>query len=110
MRVMQMSKINKIVPFGWKPFSAKQIQVLSWWLDDRYKNNTALICDGAVRSGKTVCMSFSYINWATEKYNGMNFALCGKTIASCRRNVVQPLKQMLLSRGYMYMTIEVRTY
>lgn len=96
-----MSKINKVVPFGWKPFSAKQIQVLSWWLDPRYKNNTALICDGAVRSGKTVCMSFSYINWATERYNGMNFALCGKTIASCRRNVVQPLKQMLMSRGYM---------
>lgn len=97
--MVAMSK-NSIVPFEFKPFSEKQLMVLGWWLLPQYKKLNAIICDGAVRSGKTIAMSFSYINWATEKFNGMNFALCGKTISSCRRNVVQPLKQMLLSRGY----------
>lgn len=34
------------------------------------------------------------------RFNGQNFALCGKTIASLRRNVVGVLKQMLTARGY----------
>lgn len=97
---MSVALKNKVVPFEFKPFSKKQLLVLGWWMLPQYKKYNALICDGAVRSGKTVSMSFSYVNWATESYNGYNFALCGKTIASCRRNVVQPLKQMLLSRGY----------
>ena len=91
---------NRVVPFDFKPFSEKQLLVLGWWMLPQYKNKNALICDGAVRSGKTVSMCFSYVNWATYSYNGYNFAICGKTIASVRRNVIQPLKQMLLSRGY----------
>jgi PBSX family phage terminase large subunit len=93
-------KSGKVVPFRFKTFSEKQLLVLGWWMLPKYKHYTALICDGAVRSGKTVSMSFSFVNWATECFNGMNFAICGKTIQSCRRNVVQPVKQMLLSRGY----------
>ena len=33
-------------------------------------------------------------------YNGQNFAMCGKTIGSFRRNVLFWLKLMLKSRGY----------
>ena len=83
---------NRVVPFDFKPFSEKQLLVLGWWMLPQYKNKNALICDGAVRSGKTVSMCFSYVNWATYSYNGYNFAICGKTIASVRRNVIQPLK------------------
>ena len=91
---------HKIVPFDWKQFSQKQLTVLGWWVHPKLKKYQTIICDGAVRSGKTVCMSFSFINWATTTYNRYNFALCGKTVGSARRNIVQPLKQMLLSRGY----------
>ena len=35
-----------------------------------------------------------------ESFDGQNFALCGKTIQSLRRNVIGQLKTMLLSRGY----------
>ncbi|OWA36798.1 hypothetical protein B9G55_01585 [Saccharibacillus sp. O16] len=52
-------------------------------------------------------MSFSFVAWATEKFNGVNFGMAGKTIGSLRRNVIGPLKQMLYSRGYI--VVEHRT-
>lgn len=88
--------------FNWKPFSDKQIQVLTWWMkgDSPHADKDALICDGAVRSGKTSSMSFSYVVWATETFNGENLGMSGKTIGALRRNLIGPLKQMLYSRGY----------
>ena len=92
---------NRVIPFDFKPFSPKQQMVLSWWVDSSpYKDYDCIVCDGAVRSGKTVSMALSFVMWAMEKFNGYNFALCGKTVGSLRRNVIGPLKQMLMSRGY----------
>lgn len=92
---------DRVIPFDFKPFSPKQQKVLTWWCDTSpYKDYDIIICDGAVRSGKTVSMALSFVMWAMERYNGFNFALCGKTVGSLRRNVVGPLKQMLMSRGY----------
>lgn len=74
---------------------------MAWWAPGSpYKDYDAIICDGAVRSGKTVSMALSYVQWAMETFNGMNFGMCGKTIHAHRRNVIKPLKQMLKSRHY----------
>lgn len=59
-----------------------------------------IIADGAIRSGKTVAMSLSFVLWAMASFNGQNFGMCGKTIGSFRRNVLFWLKLMLRSRGY----------
>lgn len=67
---------------------------------DKYRDYDAIIADGAVRSGKTVSMALSFVDWATESFDGQNFGMCGKTIQSFRRNVISPLKQMMLGRGY----------
>ncbi len=67
--------------------SNKQVQVLKW----PYTGHTALICDGAVRTGKTSVMSLSFILWAMGNFSGCNFALCGKTVGSAERNIMQPL-------------------
>ena len=92
---------DRVIPFQFQPFSRKQQIVLSWWTDaSAYKDMNAIICDGAVRSGKTVSMALSFVMWGMERFDGKNFALCGKTVGSLRRNVVGPLKQMLKSRGY----------
>lgn len=92
---------NRVVPFEFKPFSKKQQMVLNWWMKDSpYHRYNCIIADGAVRSGKTVSMALSFVLWAMEDFDGYNFALCGKTVGSLRRNVVGPLKQMLLSLGY----------
>lgn len=87
--------------FYFKPFSKKQRKVLNWWCDSSpVKDKDGIIADGAIRSGKTVCMSLSFVFWAMTRFNGQNFGMCGKTIGSFRRNVLFWLKIMLRSRGY----------
>ena len=86
--------------FRFKPFSTKQLKVLKLWLDPRVKHMDGIIADGAIRSGKTVVMSLSFVIWAMETFQSQNFGMCGKTIGSFRRNVVTVLKLMLCSRGY----------
>ena len=66
-----MSRIRK--------FSPKQLQVMKWWKQDR----DAIICDGAVRSGKTLCMGVAFLLWAMICFHDQQFALCGKTIGRC---------------------------
>lgn len=92
---------NKRPVFQFKPFSKKQRKVLNWWFDTSpVKDYDGIIADGAIRSGKTVSMSLSFVFWAMETFSGQNFAMCGKTIGSFRRNVLFWLKLMLRSRGY----------
>ena len=50
----------------------------------------ALICDGAVRSGKTSMMTIAFVEWAMACFNGMNFGICGKTVRSAERNIIAP--------------------
>lgn len=83
-----------------KNFSNKQKLVLTWWNKEKYKNFDAIICDGAVRSGKTVCMSLSFVFWAFSQFNNQSFAICGKTISSIKRNVIFLLIDSLKSIGF----------
>ena len=84
-----------------RPFSRKQLRVLTWWCEGSPdQGHDAIICDGAVRSGKTLCMSLSFVFWAFYAFNDTSFALCGKTISSLRRNVVTPMIPMLKSLGF----------
>lgn len=92
---------TRIQIFRFKPFSKKQKKVLTWWMPDSpVKDYDGIIADGAIRSGKTVSMSLAFVFWAMSTFNGQNFAMCGKTIGSFRRNVLFWLKLMLRSRGY----------
>lgn len=92
---------KKPAPFKFKPFSKKQLQVLTWWRKDSpVKDKDGIICDGSIRAGKTVVMSLSFVMWAMETFDDENLGMAGKTIGSFRRNVITPLKRMLKSRGY----------
>lgn len=116
-----MSSVHLKAPqFKYAPFSRKQLQVLSWWLDPRAKqfgnlsevkkkhpewlnrsDKEVLIADGSIRAGKTLIMSMSYIEWSMTNYSNEQFGIAGKTIGSLRRNVITPLKRMLAGRkGY----------
>lgn len=89
--------------FKFEPFSRKQRQTLNWWTEDSpVCEYDGLIADGAIRSGKSLCMSLSFVLWAMTEFNGENFAMCGKTVGSFRRNVLVWLKRMLTGRGYSY--------
>lgn len=87
--------------FKFQPFSRKQRMVLNWWTKDSpVKDMDGIIADGAIRSGKTVSMSLSYVMWAMSSFNGQDFIMAGKTISSFQRNVLTTLRSMLSSRGY----------
>lgn len=77
-------------------FSPKQMRVLTWWRQGAWE---ALICDGAVRSGKTFAMGLSFFLWAQGCFHGRQFGLCGKTIGSLRRNLLTELVPYLRKLG-----------
>ena len=82
--------------------SPKQMKVLTWWQNPEWE---AIICDGAVRSGKTFAMGLSFFLWAERCFQGRQFGLCGKTIGSLRRNLLSELVPCLRSMG---MTVKER--
>lgn len=69
--------------------SPKQADIFKFIFSDDY----ALICDGAVRSGKTTVMISAFVIWAMENFDKTNFGICGKTVQSAERNVLKPLQQ-----------------
>lgn len=84
-------------------FSQKQMKVLCWWeRKSPWENYEAIICDGAVRSGKTTCLCISFIFWAMSKFENQNFVIAGKTIASVRRNILTFLIPALKDMGFAY--------
>ena len=86
---------------AFRRFSPKQLRVLSWWCPSSADSvRDAIICNGAVRSGKTVCMSLSFILWAFYRYDDCAFAFCGKTITSLRRNLITPMLPLLTELGF----------
>lgn len=82
-------------------FSKAQLRALTWWCDSSpYKTLDAIICDGAVRSGKTLCMGVSFISWAMGRFDGARFGLCGKSVTSLRRNLVSVLLPVMGELGF----------
>lgn len=71
-------------------FSQKQAEVLKF----AYNDEEILICDGAVRSGKTIAMSIAFVLWAMTYFDRTNFAICGKTVSNAERNILRPLCQV----------------
>lgn len=79
----------------YRKFSKRQLLAMTWWNRPGLQDHDALICDGAVRSGKTVSMVDGFFLWSMANFSGEVFALCGKTVSSLRRNVVVHLQQWL---------------
>lgn len=80
---------------NYKRFSKRQLLAMTWWNRPQFKMLDAIICDGAVRSGKTVCMADGFFIWSMSTFRNCNFALCGRSISSLRRNVVSNLSSWL---------------
>ncbi len=81
-------------------FSQKQKSVLTWWLPGSpHYEKEAIVCDGAVRSGKTMAMGLSFFLWAMTSFHRQRFGICGKTIASLRRNVLGEILPKLEGLG-----------
>ena len=81
-------------------FSQKQRRVMTWWVPGNPDfSREAIVCDGAVRSGKTMAMGLSFFLWAMSSFDRQRFGICGKTIASLRRNVLAEVLPRLERMG-----------
>ena len=83
-----------------KAFSKKQSLAAGWWSRRETSGYDAIICDGAVRSGKTTAMSLGFVSWAMTTFHRQSFAICGRTVTALKRNVVKPLVEMLGDLGF----------
>jgi len=84
-------------------FSDKQRLALTWWMPGRKTARyEALVCDGAVRSGKTLAMGIGFFLWAMVCFDRQRFGICGKTIQSLRRNVLAEILPRLTKLGMVW--------
>lgn len=77
--------------FDINDYSKKQRIIFKWWKLKKTRHKDGIICDGAIRSGKTSCMGLSFVFWASISFDKCAFAFCGKTIGSLRRNMLAEL-------------------
>ena len=76
-------------------FSEKQMLAMFWWLKPSTEKYKAIICDGSVRSGKSISMTVGFVFWSMKNFDGESFAFCGKTIESLKRNIITPMHKWL---------------
>ncbi len=77
--------------------SPKQRKVLEWWRDGGFD---AVICDGAVRSGKTFALSVSFFLWAMCRFQRQRFGVCAASINGTRRNLLGQVRPVLEGLGF----------
>ena len=66
--------------------SDKQMKLLSF----QYSNYDGVIADGAIRTGKTSILMIGFVDWAMRTFNNRVFGICGRTIGSVIKNIVDP--------------------
>ena len=79
---------------------------MTWWNRPDLNRYEGILCDGAVRSGKTVSMILGFFLWSMSSFQGTTFAICGKTVGALRRNILDNLPQWL---GGLFRFREYRT-
>jgi len=96
-------KRKRTTSFKFQPFSLKQKKLLMWWTDrSPYRDYDMVIAEGAIRSGKTIAMIDSFITWSLAKHRHQNFIVAGKSMGALKRNVLEPMFQILTAKGIDY--------
>ncbi|MHB1681604.1 MAG: PBSX family phage terminase large subunit [Bacilli bacterium] len=95
--------MKRIASFAFRPFSRKQKQLLTWWMDKSpHHDMDMVIADGAIRSGKTIAMIDSFLTWSLYRFTGETFIVAGKSMGALKRNVLKPMFQILAAKGIPY--------
>ena len=76
-------------------FSPRQMLAMTWWNRPGLQEYDGILCDGAIRSGKTVSMAVGFFLWSAANFNHQVFGICGKTIGALRRNLIIHLADWL---------------
>lgn len=108
---MPNAKIRAVQGFKFQPFSEKQMKLLNWWAKDSpVKDKYMCIADGSVRSGKTISICLSFLLYVMSHFNHQMVAMAGKSVGSVKRNIIVPLKGMLITLGYEYIEHRSENY
>lgn len=95
---------NQDGAFKFEAFSNKQLKLLNWWRKGSpYSEYGICIADGAIRSGKTIAMIASFLQFAMEEFEGCDFIIAGRSVGALKRNVINPLKRILNAWGWEYL-------
>ena len=68
---------------------------MTWWNKKALGELDGILCDGAVRSGKTMALTCGFFLWSMTSFDRQVFALCGKTVGALRRNLILPMNDWL---------------
>ena len=79
----------------YQSFSKRQLLAMTWWNRPNLKEREGILCDGAIRSGKTLSMVTGFFLWSMTCFDGCCFGLCGRTIGALRRNIIGNLPAWL---------------
>lgn len=79
----------------YRKLSNRQRLAMLWWNTEKFLDRDGIICDGSIRSGKTVSMTVGFALWAMCSFSGQTFAICGKTIESLRRNIIVHMREWI---------------
>lgn len=90
--------------------SENQRFVFRWWTARELSDYDGIICDGAVRSGKTFCLSASFMTWAMTNFDKCIFGLCSKTIVSLKRNILPALREYMKAMGMTAVEVTSKNY
>lgn len=90
--------------------SENQRFVFRWWTARELSDYDGIICDGAVRSGKTFCLSASFMTWAMTNFDECIFGLCSKTIVSLKRNILPALRGYMKAMGMTAVEVTSKNY
>ena len=82
------------------PLSLRQRKAFVWWARREYEDYAAIICDGAIRSGKTLAMGMGFFFWAMACFSDRQFALCGRSVGALRRNLLETVLPQLRRLGF----------
>ena len=75
-----------------EPLSEKQKATIRLALEPEARIS---VWDGAVSSGKTICSLIAWARFVAEAPEGAALIMVGKTFSTLRRNVIEPLTQLL---------------
>ena len=54
----------------YQSFSKRQLLAMTWWNRPGLKNCEGILCDGAIRSGKTISMVTGFFLWSMASFDG----------------------------------------
>ena len=76
-------------------FSKRQLLTMTWWNRPEFADFEGIICEGSIRSGKTLSMAVGFVLWSMTRFDNQVFGIAGRTVGALRRNVISHMSEWL---------------